>query len=237
MKKYVLLALVTLMTQAALAQAKGKAESMAGLDSKNLTCIVAVYKAEDMMKEEASEKDQMKTMKEVTVKIKNNEGEQEVVINGETLHLSTYKMDHSDVYHFSATLLTPVADRFPRASFVAHLEDKLMSDGPAKQTGFTAGYAPGGTTYEYIQYPSGKITPTIKFRKALEAQAVAELKGSTDIALIMKKGQEISSLASSQTVQNSYHVAEAVKSLVSKNLLTPSDVVAISTVFSCTMSK
>lgn len=184
-----------------------------------MSCIVSVYKGSDFI---ASENTDIaaQTSKVVDVALKDGEGDQEFQINGETVGVTLWKYEHTDLYQLNVVLTTPVADRDPRGPIgVAYLSDYLYNDGPTKNSGWDLNPGPGHTRFAYLNRQSGSIALTRKLVNAIKAEG---LWGTHPFG------------SSLLDVNYSYNVTEFVKDQIQKKKLQESDVLAISTVFSCT---
>ncbi len=184
-----------------------------------MSCLVSVYKGEDFNAPENTDL-AAKTTKVVDVELKAGEGDQEFQINGETVGVTLWKYEHTDLYQFNVALMTPVADRDPRGpAAISYLTDFLYNDGPTKNSGWDLNPGPGHTRYAYLNRQSGSFSMTRKLVNALKAEGQWGTHPFTSSLL---------------DVNYSHNVAEFVKDQIQKKKLQESDVLAISTVFSCT---
>lgn len=209
--KVLMAALVLVPFGASFAQAK-----------EQMTCMVGVYKGEDFNAPENADI-LSKTSKVVDVELVDGEGDQEYQINGETLGITLWKYEHTDLYQLNVALFTPVADRDPRGSAaIAYVSDFIFNDGPTKNSGWDLNPGPGHTRYAFLNRQAGSLAMTRKLVNALKADGQWGTHPFTSSLL---------------DVNYSHNVAEFVKDQIQKKKLQESDVLAISTAFSCTHQK
>jgi len=183
-----------------------------------MICPVAVYKAQDLKEGQ----DDSQSLVVVSAPLSDGMSETQAQVNGETVILSLYKKPYADLYMIDIVLKTPVADLPPRVSYVAAFDDFIYNDGPATDDGWTPNPGPNNVRYVFLQMSAGGLTLTPKAKKALQDDG--------------KWGQYPFTSAKIDATQASY-VAEAMPELLSKNLLQPTDVVAVGTVLGCTLTK
>ncbi len=183
--------------------------------AEDMNCYVGLMRAEDTNENT----DIKKTTALVSVDLKDDEGEKEIVVNGETIYVWIYKKEYADVYRWDLTLMTPEADRPPRSKFVAGMVDWLVNEGPARNDGFAPEGKKGAYRYEYLNRPAGSILITQKFKKAL---AAADLWG---------KHPFTSNLID---VNYAHDISETLTKLLKDGRLNPKDVVVLNTIFACT---
>lgn len=186
----------------------------------DLSCLVGVYTANDMVEDTTA--DPATSTQLVTIPIVNGEGQQDFTINGETVSVDAYKYEHTDLYNLSVVLMTPVADRHPRTSFVAVLSDYLYNDGPTKENGWDLKPGPNATRFAFLNRQVGTFAMTPKLMNALKAAG---------------KWGTYPFNTTQLDVNNSFAVAEFVTEQVKAKTMQPTDVVGISTMFSCTLEK
>ena len=156
------------------------------------------------------------------IPIKNGEGEADVTVNGEIVRISAFKREFADVYNLAFVLSTPVADRPARMAFVTASMDNIVSEGPAKDNGWTIDYKPGSISYDYLGRPEGTLALTPKLKAAMVQEGLWG-KGSFN-GMVM---------GATSTAE----LTPIVQKLIAKKVLKSSDVLAMATVFSCTMNK
>lgn len=184
-----------------------------------MSCLVSVYKGEDFNAPDDADIT-AKTSMIVDVPLKAGQGDQEFTINGETVGVTLWKYEHTDLYQIIVALKTPVADRDPGGpAAIAYASDFIFNDGPTKNGGWDINPGPGHTRYAYLNRRSGTLALTKKVVKAMKAEGVWGTHPFTSAVLDENYG---------------YNVAEFVKDQIQKKKLLESDVLAVGTVYTCT---
>ena len=187
--------------------------------SEQMSCIVSVYKGEDFVAPE-NQDISLKTTQVVDVPLNAGKGDQDFQINGETVGVTLWKYEHTDLYQIIVSLMTPVADRDPRGpAAIAYASDYLYNDGPTKNSGWDVKPGPGHTRYAYLNRQTGSLAMTRKLVDALKADGKWGTHPFTSSVL---------------DVNYAINVADFVKDQIQKKKLQEPDVLAVSTVFSCT---
>lgn len=202
---------VFFMTQTAMAQAP--------VASSEMHCLVGVLKGADIEHEDQAANDGVL----VSLPIVDGKGDKEFVVGGETIAFSVYKHQYTDLYNATFLLLTPASEIPARGpNFLAIISDYLVNAGPAKENGWTIKPGPNATEFEYLNRQSGSFAITRKFKKILEDAG--------------KWGQYPFDSAQ-MDVQQSFYLAEEARELFKAGKITSTDVLAIYTSFTCTLTK
>ena len=185
--------------------------------AESLSCIVGVYTAKALTTESS---DPLVNTKVVTVKLVDNAVDEEVEVGGETVWLSIWKFEFNDMYNFTAALVTPKADIPPRGpNAVAIISDYIYNDGPTKDNGWDLNPSPTAKRFPYLQRQVGTFALSTKLIAALKAEG--------------QWGKY--PFNSTQTdVQNMAPAVEFVTDQLKAGKMKDTDVVGLSTMFSCT---
>jgi hypothetical protein len=183
--------------------------------AETMSCLIGVYKASDMY--EGADAEQSTAI--VRVPLTELGGGVEVKINQQNVAVDLVKRQHTDLYDISVLLLTPEDDRIKGREFVTLFSDYLINEGPATNNGWTVDYKPGAISYAYLQRSVGTMALTGKMREALKASG---------------RWGQYPFTSSLLDVTQSNIVAEAVQDLIAENQLKKSDIIAISSLLSCT---
>ena len=188
--------------------------------AETMSCLAAVYTAQDVLDIDAGMENSNKTTKIIELPVVDGEADQEFQINGETVAVTLWKYEHTDMYDLTVMLTTPVADRAPRGpAMVAITHDHIYNDGPSRGT---ADIKPGATRYAYLEYQGGSFAYSTKLVGALKAEG-----------LWGKYPYD-----SAQTnVQNSAGLIEFIEAQVKAGKLKATDVIGLATMLSCTLEK
>lgn len=188
--------------------------------AESLSCLVGVYTANDVTDESA---DPSRHTQVLTLPLVDGEGDQEFQVAGETVAFMANKFEYTDLYNLTILLTTPVADRAKRGpAMVAILTEHLYNDGPTKENGWDINPGPNATRYSFLSRQVGTF--------ALSTKAVAALKAAG------KWGTHpFTSLQ--MDINNTVQVADFVREQVTAKTMQPTDVIGLSTMFSCTVEK
>ena len=188
--------------------------------AESMSCMVGVYTAKDMIDTSG---DATKNTIIATVPLVAGQADQEFTINGETVAITVSKYEFTDLYNFTAVLTTPVADRAPKGpGYIAIVDDHIYNDGPTKNNGWDLNPSPTAIRFSFLGRESGTF--------GLATKIVAALKKAG-------KWGTYPFVSTQLDVNNSVAVADFVREqLVAKTML-PTDLVGISTLFSCTHEK
>lgn len=185
--------------------------------AQEMSCIVSVYRAKDF-KENA---DQSKVHQKVVLPIVDGSADQEFQVNGETVAVTLFKKEYTDLYSMTVVLTTPVADRPVRGpKWVALLSDYVYNDGPTKNNGWDLDPGPTAVRYAYLQRGSGAF--------GFSTKLVAALKTAGKWGTHPFAEYSIDSTGSMA-------VAEFVEAQLNAGKLKDEDVMGVSTVLSCTL--
>jgi hypothetical protein len=193
----------------------------AAAQAETMSCFVGVYKAKNLISEDQKETEAAAAI--VDVKLEDGYGQTDATVNGEQVNVSVSGRDFTkDVYDLTVLLLTPEAERIPRASFVSAVSDVLITAGPAKSTSYGPRIQDGTILFSPDRYKGGAMALTKKTVDALKAAGTWGKHPFNSTVL---------------TTQYSYYVAEALRELVGKGAMKADDVVAVGTAFDCTLNK
>ncbi len=185
-----------------------------------MTCLVSVYTAQDVVDIDAGTDESNRTAKVIELPIVDGEADQEFQVNGETVAVTLWKYEHTDMYEMTTMLTTPVADRVPRGpAMVAMAHDRIYNDGPARGT---ADVKTPGTRFAYLQYRSGSFALATKLVAALKAEGLWGKYPFTSTQM---------------EIQSSYDLSEFILAQVKAKKMQPTDVVGLATMLSCTYEK
>lgn len=188
--------------------------------AETMSCMVGVYTAADMLDESG---DPTKNTIVATVTLVDGAADQEFTINGEKVAVMVNKFEFTDLYNFNAVLMTPVADRTPKGpNFVAIIDDHIFNDGPTKENGWNLNPSPTATRFSYLTRQSGTIGLATKTIAALKTAGKWGTHPFTSTQL---------------DINDSISVADFVRDQLQAKTMQPTDVVGISTLFSCTHEK
>ena len=185
--------------------------------AESLSCLIGVYTAKALTTES---NDPLANTKVVKVNIVDGAVDEEVEVGGETVWLSIWKFEHADLYNFTAALVTPKADipaRGPNA--VAIISDYIYNDGPTKENGWDLNPSPTAKRFPYLQRQVGTFAFSTKLVAALKADG---------------KWGKYPFNSAQIDVQNMTSVVEFLSEQLKTGQLQDSDVVGLSTMFSCT---
>lgn len=187
--------------------------------AEEMHCLVGVLKGADIEHEDQATDSGVL----VSLPIVDGAGDKEFTVGGETVSFSVYKYEYTDLYNATFLLLTPASEIPARGpNFVAIISDYLVNAGPTKENGWTIKPGPNSTKFEYLNRQSGSVAITRKFKKVLEDEG--------------KWGQyPFNSMQ--MDVQQSYYLAEEARELFKAGKIAATDVLAIYTAFSCTLTK
>ncbi len=192
------------------------------LSNPEMSCIVGVVTGKDLISQ--SEGTEPETTTEVvSLPLIDGEGEQEFVVNGETVAVMMYKKQYADLYRVDVLLVTPKSDIPARGpQFNAILSDYLVNEGPAKNNGWTINPGPNATKFDYLNNQGGAFGMSHKLVKVLKAEGKWGTYPFTTSVL---------------SIGNMQNVADEVVNLVKAGKLAESDVLGIYTAFTCTLNK
>ncbi len=199
------------------AQAVEEAQPAAALPE--MHCLVGVLKGADIEHEDQASNDGVV----ISLPIVDDEGDKEFTVGGETIAFMANKYEYTDLYNVTILLLTPASELPARGpQYVALISDYLVNAGPAKDNGWTIKPGPTATKFEYLTRQSGSVAITQKFKKVLEDAG---------------KWGKYPFNSMQMDVQQSFYLAEAARELFKDGKIAPTDVLAIYTAFSCTLTK
>ena len=133
------------------------------------------------------------------------------------------KFEFTDLYNFTAVLMTPVADRNPKGpNFIAVADDHIYNDGPTKENGWDLNPSPTAVRFAYLSRQSGTF--------GLATKTVAALKAAGKWGTYPFNSTQLD-------INNSIAVADFVRDQLAAKTMQPTDVIGISTLFSCTHEK
>ena len=185
-----------------------------------MECLITVYTAQDVMDENA---DPMANVQIVSMPIVDGEADVEVQVRGETVRLFLWKYEHTDMYKFEAMLKTPKADLPPLGpSAVAIVSDNIYNDGPTKNNGWDINPGPKATRFVYLNRQTGTFGFSTKLLAALKSAG---------------KWGTYPYDSTLTDVQNLTSVTEFVREQVAAKTMQLTDVIGLSTVFSCSLQK
>jgi hypothetical protein len=188
--------------------------------AESMECAISVYTAQDMIDGSIDPKTNTSI---VSVPLLNGSGDLEVQVHGETVEISMWKFEHTDMYNFTAVLRTPTADLPPHGfNAVAMISDYLYNDGPTKDNGWDLNPGPNATRFAYLNRQSGTFAVATKLRAALKTEG---------------KWGSYPFDESQMDVQSVYSAVEFIEEQVAKKAMQPTDVVGLSTVFTCSLQK
>ncbi len=188
--------------------------------AKSLSCLVGVYTANDVTDETA---DPSRHTQVLTLPLVDDEGDQEFQVAGETVAFMANKFEYTDLYNLTILLTTPVADRATRGpAMVAILSEHLYNDGPTKENGWDIHPGPNATRFSFLTRQAGTF--------ALSTKLVAALKSAGKWGTYPFNSTQID-------INNSVAVADFVEEQVKAKTMPPTDVIGLSTMFSCTIEK
>lgn len=187
-----------------------------------MSCAVGVITAKDAITQ-AEGTEPSHTTQVISLPLVDGEGDQEYVINGETVAVSMYKKEFADLYHVDILLLTPKSELPPRGpQFHASIMDYLVNEGPAKDNGWTIKPGPNATKFGWLNYQGGSFGMSHKLQRVLKAEGKWGTYPFTSMMI---------------DVNNLIRVADEIQPLVTAGKLQESDVLGIYTAFTCTLNK
>jgi hypothetical protein len=185
--------------------------------AETMDCAIGVYRAEDMT--ESASQTKTTALVKTTLKV-GDTSEAQAVINGETVAIELTRKQYTDLYDMNVFLMTPAADRPTKRQYVTLLTDNIYNDGPIQNNGWDVSPGPNAIDYSFLISQGGAFMMTPKLYNAIKA---AGLLGNGF-------NQFSSARLSAMETQN---LVSVVQSFVKNGTLKASDVVGISTVFSC----
>ncbi len=187
--------------------------------SEVMQCIVSVATASDAISADAVQKN----AQIVSMPLVDGSADLEVQIAGETVALSLWKYEHTDLYNFAALLVTPKADLPPRGPpAVAIVTDFLYNDGPTQESGWDLNPGVKATRFAYLNRPNGSFGVSTKLLSALKAAG----KWGTHPFNSMQ-----------MDITNSPLIADFIRDQLAAKTMKPTDVIGISTAFSCSLQR
>ena len=188
--------------------------------AESMSCMVGVYTAADVQDENV---DPTKNTIVATLNLVNGAADQEFTVNGEKVALTVRKFQFADLYNFTAVLLTPVADLPPKGpNFVSIIADHIYNDGPTKENGWDINPSLTAERFAYLTRKSGTF--------ALATKTVAALKQAGKWGAYPFNSTQLD-------ITQSIEVADFVREQLLAKTMQPTDVIGMSTLFSCTHEK
>lgn len=185
-----------------------------------MECLISVYNASDLVNEAA---DPVQSSQVVSMPLVDGNADLEVQVNGQTVWFSVWKFEHTDMYNFTAALTTPTADIPPRGpNAVAIITDYLFNDGPTKENGWDLNPGPNATRFSYLNRQSGTFAMSTKLIAALKTAGKWGVYPFNSIQM---------------DVQSMFPLVDFVKDQLAAKTMLPTDVVGMSTVFTCSLQK
>ena len=188
--------------------------------AETLSCLFGVYTAKAVTTETA---DPLANTKVIKLNMVDGAVDEEFEVGGETIWLSVWQMGQAELYNFTAVLKTPTADLPARGiNAVATISDYIYNDGPTKNSGWDLNPSPTAKRFPYLQRQVGTFGMSTKLVAALKADG--------------KWGKY--PFSSTQTdVQNMTPAVEFIAEQLKTGKMKDTDVVGMSTMFSCTIDK